>query len=636
LKNIFSVLFLNSLAYCAIAQHSHEHDSTTLARDTARVVFCYAHDHSPQPLAELPLTAYRFNPTDEWDGFANAPTTFLGNIGAPTMPLIYMPQLHSGADVGLHQYDRYLAEHRALRYYTTPVAYSEAFYTQAGTQEQGTLFTKLARSFGAQWSAAFRYDNYNQQGIYTWNRPKHTHVSLALRYRSKDEKYQIFVSGIDNTGKFQHNGGLVSTADLASASGAQRIALAVKTIAAVDTQHRQSIEITQFWKVTKGFEVSHRAYYRYERDVFKDNAPYNSHTTADSLFYAGYHPQLAAQINVSSFLQVKQLTNELILQSPTDTLRRLRWAAGLRHSALWVYREPTDTSYQNLFVTGSVQIVPLRALTVSAEGAYSIAWRNAADYHLKAEAVLQLGAAGSFEARLLAQRYAPTLQQERFNATYRNYDATNNRYFASYRTWRNAFLPTYENTITANYTLPLSFLKLQVGVQNTTIANLIYYNNAQLAAQAATPLNIAQANLTANLKVGHWHLDNALYYQTLNSQSYIHLPTYTTRHSIYWSGQLFKQKLLTRIGADAQLTDSYFAQSYNPLIGQFYWQNNTKLTFYPLINAHIDFVIDKFDGFVMYENIYNAINFNAVNFAAPDVPMRDAAFRFGLLWRFGN
>ena len=85
--------------------------------------------------------------------------------------------------------------------------------------------------------------------------------------------------------------------------------------------------------------------------------------------------------------------------------------------------------------------------------------------------------------------------------------------------------------------------------------------------------------------------------------------------------------------ADVRLIDTYYAPEYNPLVGQFYQQNKQKLSFYPLIDLFLGFRIDSFNGFVRFENMYNAVT-QKVYYVTPTQPMRDFNFRFGIQWRF--
>lgn len=614
MKYIFTSFFIFgfSLAFAQVAPHTHS-DSTHKGLDTIPTTFCYVHDHLPRPLEALPAAVYRFNRTENQP----VPYAFLGNIGSPHTPLVYAPTMRTGFDLGLHQYDLYLDGHEKLQFYSAQHAVSDAFYSQAGTQLQSTLYTKLARSFGPHWSATFRYDALNQKGVYAWQAVRHSHLSLALRYRSTNDRYQLFLSGIDNTAKAQHNNGIQNKSLLNPAiGGTQRDAVPVKSYAAVDTQHVQSMQAAQFFKVTKGFAVSHTAEYHYERHVFLD-------ANSDSANYNFKDPYAfnTKKYN-ATFTQVKSLQNTFLLQSPTDSVKRLSWAAGIRHGVFWVYQEPNNSTYQNLFALGKLNLQPFNALTLQVEGQLGLLDRNQGDFNLQGNGNLNFGKIGNLSGRVVLQRYAPTLFQERMMVNYRP-------------VWQNDFQPTNEFSFNAYYSLPLSFLQLKGGIENHTLTNFVYFNEQTRPTQAADALNIAQIKADVNLKAQGFHLDNQFIFQTINNQNYLRLPAYYTLHRLYWQGGLFKDKLKLTTGFDVRFMDSYYAQAYNPLFGQFYLQNTEKLAFYPAIDFHTNFIIDKFDGFIKLENIYNAASpTSEVYYAAPGQPMRDFHFRFGILWRF--
>ncbi len=609
---IYSIIFLLSGVFAKAQPHSHEpSDSLHKKRDTIPVTYCYAQNHTAHLLDTLPLDVHLFNRTEKQD----IPYAFLGNVGSPHTPLVYAPVMRTGFDLGLHQYDLYLDGHEKIRFYSAQHAASDAFYSQAGTQLQSTLYTRLARSFGPHWSATFRYDMMNQKGMYAWQAVRHTHLSLALRYRSTNDKYQFFFSGIDNTAKAQHNSGIQNAAYLDPAiGGTQRDAVPVNSTSAVDTQHVQSVQIAQFLKITKGFEASHTAEYHYERYTFLDSY-------SDS---ANYHYQnfIPTQRYNSTFTTVKSLQNTFLLQSPTDSVKRLSWAAGVRHGVFWVYQEPNNMVYQNLFAIGKLKVQPFNALTINAEAQFGLFDRNAGDLNVHGEADLNLNKIGRINAHVLLQRYSPTLFQERMMVNYRP-------------VWQNTFQASNEFSFGANYTLPLKWLQLKGGIENHTISQFIYYDERSRPKQAPDALNIAQIKADVNLNFSKFHLDNQLILQNISNQNYLRLPAYYTMHRLYWQGGVFKNKLKLNTGFDVRLMDSYYAQAYNPLFGQFYIQNKEKLSFYPAIDFHTNFIIDKFDGFIKLENIYNAVSpTREVYYAAPGQPMRDFHFRFGILWRF--
>ncbi len=604
----FGIIFSNF----ANAQHAHSDSTHTKTDSIQPITFCYVNDHTPHNLDTLALDVYQFNRTEK----RAVPYAFLGNIGSPYTPLVYAPTMRAGFDFGLHQYDLYLDGHDKLQFFHAPAGFSDAFYSQAGTQLQSTLFTRVARSFGSQWDATFRYDNMSQKGVYAWQAVRHIHTSLALRFHSKDNRYQFFLSGVDNTAKAQHNGGIKSKDALdVRFGGLQREAIPVNSYSAIDTQHVQSIQAAQFFKITKGFELSHTAEYHYERHVFYD-------AFSDSLNYKFSDIYATDKKRNAIFTSIKSLQNTFLLQSPTDSVKRLSWAAGARYGFFNVYQEPNTMVYQNLFAIGKLQIQPFNALKIKAEGQFGLAGRNAGDFNVNGNANLNLGKIGKIEGNVLLQRYTPTLLQERMMVNYRP-------------VWQNDFQATNEFSFAAHYTLPLSFLQLKGGFENHTLTNFVYFDENARPAQTNDALNIAQIKADVNFRIKGFHLDNQLILQNINNQNVLHLPAYYTMHRLYWQGLLVKKRLNLNTGFDVRLMDSYYAQAYNPLWGQFYLQNTEKLSFYPAIDYHANFIIDKFDGFIKLENIYNAfLPQRDVYYAAPNQPMRDFHFRFGILWRF--
>jgi len=91
--------------------------------------------------------------------------------------------------------------------------------------------------------------------------------------------------------------------------------------------------------------------------------------------------------------------------------------------------------------------------------------------------------------------------------------------------------------------------------------------------------------------------------------------------------------MLARFGLDLRLSDSYFANNFNPALGQFYVQSEREVELYPSVDAHFGFVVDKFRVFVKMENLTSAIT-NDIFYQIPFYPQKELAFRFGISWRF--
>ena len=210
--------------------------------------------------------------------------------------------------------------------------------------------------------------------------------------------------------------------------------------------------------------------------------------------------------------------------------------------------------------------------------------------------------------------------------------------------WSNDFKNEKINTIKANAISPWVDAELQFSVLN----DHLYFTDVSTTEQKNVKTQIvapAQYNGTINylslkisreLKFGNFALDNTILYQKTEQQNAIlNVPEIVTRNTIYYSNYLFKKALFLQTGISLNYFSSYYANEYNPVIGEFFVQNEKQIGNHPnldfFINAKIQrtriyFKAEHFNSSLMGNNFY----------ASPNNPSRDFTIRFGLIWNFFN
>ena len=77
----------------------------------------------------------------------------------------------------------------------------------------------------------------------------------------------------------------------------------------------------------------------------------------------------------------------------------------------------------------------------------------------------------------------------------------------------------------------------------------------------------------------------------------------------------------------------YYANDYNPLLGEFYVQNEKKIGAFPMFDFFINAKVRQARLFLKAEHFNSS--FTGYNFyTAPNYPYRDFIVRFGIVWNF--
>jgi len=174
--------------------------------------------------------------------------------------------------------------------------------------------------------------------------------------------------------------------------------------------------------------------------------------------------------------------------------------------------------------------------------------------------------------------------------------------------------------------------------------NYLYFSNdsvsdtliATTPKQYTNPINYLSVKLSKDFRLGKFGLDNTVLLQQVSQNtSILNVPKWVTRNTLYYQEYLFKRALFLQTGFTFQAFSSYYANEYNPLIGEFYAQDTVKIGNFPLVDFFIDAKVRQMRIFLKAEH-FNSGFTGRDYYAAPTYPYRDFIVRFGIIWTFFN
>lgn len=237
-----------------------------------------------------------------------------------------------------------------------------------------------------------------------------------------------------------------------------------------------------------------------------------------------------------------------------------------------------------------------------------------------------------------------------FDFRYRNINKLPNNNYNLYQSsyvqynWSKNFKNEKINTLSANVSTPW----LNAEVQYTVLKDHLYFDdvsspaqilaNTQIInpAQYGNAINYLEIKASREFKFGHFALDNTLLYQKVDQSDLIlNVPDFVTRNTFYYTGHFFKKALFMQTGIVFNYFTKYYGNDYNPVIGEFFVQDNKKIGGYPLFDLFVNARIRRTRIYLKAEHI-NALFSKSDYYAAPNNPYRDFVIRFGLVWNFFN
>lgn len=221
-----------------------------------------------------------------------------------------------------------------------------------------------------------------------------------------------------------------------------------------------------------------------------------------------------------------------------------------------------------------------------------------------------------------------------YQSEYLNYNWDNSETFEKERVsslkgefnsniWGNLMVK-YTNLDNYTYFAPVSDTAILNGNENSFIKPL----------QERSGISYLKVKYEKEFRLGMFALNNTVMYQNVTQDSEVlNLPKLVTRNTLYFSSDVFKKAMYLQTGITFKYFTSYTMNGYNPVLGEFFVQNNEELGAYPLLDFFINARIKQTRIYLKAEH-FNASFTGYDYYAAPNYPYRDFVIRFGLVWNF--
>ena len=253
--------------------------------------------------------------------------------------------------------------------------------------------------------------------------------------------------------------------------------------------------------------------------------------------------------------------------------------------------------------------------------------------------------AGAAFANLEAAATFNLNERNRFSFRYHNTNRIPDHIFNLHQSsfvnynWSNDFKNEKINTIEVNAETQFANAALQI----RTINDYLFFTNVADVdrQQIITPQQYGETIGYLSLKVSrefrffrYFALDNTiLYQQTEQPDQVLNVPKFTTRNTLYYSNHFFKRALYLQTGFTFNYFTKYNADGYNPVLGEFFVQNEKEIGGFPMLDFFVNARIRQTRIFFKAEHFNSSFTGNNF-YAAPEYPYRDFLIRFGLVWNF--
>lgn len=615
---------------------TQQEDSNTI--DTFGVYYVsQAYPAFTKPYQDTALTRYshQYDPTR----LSTVDFAHLGHLGSAMYPLLYTPEQHRGFHIGLDAFNPYLKNGNDLPFYIVKKAFSELGFVLGSEQADESVYAKFGKNFAKGISLSLDYNRISQLGrLSQYNRQntRNTNLVTGLRFHRPNTPYDGFFTFSANTIEQEDNGGVYIEPKAEDIGNGATFSLSSGAIMLSDAQTRHQYRTwgyTQYYQLRKIKRDSSRSTtnkriykiahdFRYSRDKYKFSS---TQTASDTFFRQWFSGFDIDERGYRSYVTDYSISNQFRIITHSAQKKGYRpsiftgdyLSLGIIHQRHNLQMEPSDTLINNLFLTGE-WILPIKDRFRLEAMAHLGLWDNVGDYKLSGHLKINLRKAGLLSAGVNSQLTAPSWLQSQF-------------YITQKIVWKNDFKKSLTNSLQGSYELPKYNFKAKAVYR--LLHNHIYYDTLGFPQQVEAPISILSLVLTKDFKLGKFHLNNTLVWQS-SSSDLLPVPQWFGKHSLFFGSKF--RKMLFQLGVDVRYLDKYKAYYYNPLTGNFQLQNRQTLDFYPNLDAWFSFKITSFRFFVKYENMTRLLGRDSFFYTTAFYPFPNEGMRLGIRWKMVN
>jgi len=194
----------------------------------------------------------------------------------------------------------------------------------------------------------------------------------------------------------------------------------------------------------------------------------------------------------------------------------------------------------------------------------------------------------------------------------------------------------WENKLNKQQTLLIgaewNHKQYQIGLNYYTLHNYTLLDTNSLPVQLNGFANVYQFTAYIPFHYKGFGFNTHIYLQYTDNKS-IRIPTFVGRQSVYYGFFLFKKALYLQAGADFLYNTAYYANSYNPVLQQFYMQNTKEIGNYGYLDFYLRAKVNRFVISAKLTHVWAGL-FGKNYYLVPHYPAQDFGFTAGISWRF--
>lgn len=534
----------------------------------------------------------------------------LGNMGTALRPVFYTSPTSVGIRSGFDAYVPYYISADKIEYFDTKSPYTPL---DIGLGGSGRTLTnvKHTRNITPYWNAGFHFRKINADkqvasGGKGDNQTLSTAYYLHTDYQSMDGKYHGLASISRINHKVWEQGGITIPVGDPINSYFDKDA-DVNLDNAQSQDFRIGLHLYNQYKVRDEFQLYHSFEYIQNRNFYTD-IPLG----ADAEFYDQI---LINQDSTTDQSQTNQLVNEFGVKGDYAKMFYSFFAKfrNVKHFSTYLPDDQlffeNSSGFELRYDFDSLQ-------NIRASGEYILGgyYRFGGSYFMK-----------FFTVEYWRTQSRPGIIEE--------------TYFGNHFEWNNNFATPASDLLKGSLIYKSKFMRIEPFASVTNVKNNIYYDYDKTPSQASGSAQIINFGLNLDFALAKkifWE-NEAIYTEITGDQEAVNsfrIPDVFVNSKLYYADYWFENKMYITFGIDAHYKSDYYAPEYNPVLQQFFLQDDFLIPSYLVADAFIEFQIEHVSVFLKFEHV-NQPKSNGY-FTHPYYIGQPRIFDAGVRWMFFN
>lgn len=604
-------IFLSVILYSAFAQSNIVDDTTKQVYGPFTTLFQTFEDikYNRDYLHKVDSTIgnmHNFNWVEKYNHkFQN-----LGNMGTALRPVFYTPPTSVGIRSGFDAYVPYYISSDKIEFFDTKSPYTPL---DIGLGGGGRALTNIkhTRNITPYWNAGFHFRKINADkqvasGGRGDNQTASTAYYLHMNYQTMDGKYHGLASLSRMNHKVWEQGGITIPDDEPINSYFDDNA-DVNLDNAHSQDFRIGIHIYNQYKIRDELQLYQSFEYIQNRNFYSD-IPLGP----DAEFYDQILINLDSTTDQS---QTNQLVNEFGVKGDY---------AKLFYSFFAKFRNVKHFS----------RYLPDDQLFFENSGGFDLRYDFDSLQNIRANGEYILGGfyrfGGSYFMKFFTVEYWRTQSRP---------GIIEDTYFGNHFEWKNNFATPAADLLKGSLIYKNKFLRIEPFASITNVKNNIYYDYDKTPSQATGSAQIINFGLNLDLALANkifWE-NEAIYTQITGEQEAVNsfrIPDVFVNSKLYYGGYWFEGKIYITFGVDAHYKSAYYAPEYNPVLQQFFLQDDFLIDSYLVADAFLEFQIEHVSLYLKFEHVNQSKSDGY--FTHPHYIGQPRIFDAGVRWMFFN